>query len=71
MTEGIEVKFRIRPRPWWVWLIGAFWLAAEVILLQTAVASMWEYEPTAAGISALFFIVLFAAYGAFGYRQGQ
>lgn len=69
MEQGIEFKVSIRPRPWWVWMIGVPWLIAEVILLQTAIASVWEYELTAAGISAFLFVVLLAIYGAFWYRQ--
>ena len=53
-----DYTIRIRRRPWWMWLLGALWLAAEIIFLQTAIASHRESEPRAAAISWVIVIVL-------------
>jgi hypothetical protein len=41
----------IRRRRWWGWTIAALWLMAELLFLQTALASMREGEYRAATVS--------------------
>lgn len=48
----------IRRRPWWFWLLGLVWLAAEGILLQTVLASLAEDEPRAATVSSIVFLAM-------------
>ena len=49
--EGERLTLSVHKRRWWVWLVASLWLAVEIVLVQTAVASSWEHEPRAAAIS--------------------
>jgi hypothetical protein len=61
----------VRRRPWWFWVLAGLWLQLEVLLVQTALASVRESEYRAATISWIATAVL-AAVGVFGWiRQGQ
>ena len=60
MAEG-HVTIRVRRRPWWFWLLALAWLAAEILVAQTAIASGQEGEPRAAAISWLVAAVMTAA----------
>jgi hypothetical protein len=40
----------IRKRPWWFWALSGVWSLLEVVLLQTALASLREGENRAATI---------------------
>ncbi len=44
MMNGADVfTITVRKRPWWFWTLSGLWLLLEVLLLQTAVASVWEF----------------------------
>jgi hypothetical protein len=61
----------MRKRPWWFWFLAGVWLQLEVVLVQTALASVRESEYCAATISWIAAAVLAAA-GVFGWlRRGQ
>lgn len=55
--------WRERKRPFWIWPLALLWLVAEVVMVQTAVASMWEFESKAAMFSWVIFVVLLALGG--------
>lgn len=57
MSED-TITIEIKKRPWWAWVLAALWLLVEIFMLQTAVASMWEFESQAALISWIIFLVL-------------
>lgn len=56
MSEKYVIE--IKKRPWYEWLVAALWLAAEVFILQNAVASSGELEPRAATLFWVSFVVL-------------
>jgi hypothetical protein len=61
----------MRKRPWWFWALAAIWLQLEVMVVQTALASVRESEFRAAVISWVA-AALFAIAGVFGWlRQGD
>jgi hypothetical protein len=65
------ITITMRKRPWWFWVLAGIWLQLEVVLVQTALASVRESEYRAAGISWIAAAVLVAA-GIFGWlRHGQ
>jgi hypothetical protein len=72
MANGSDVfTITIRKRPWWFWALTGLWLPLEVLLLQTAWASVAEGEHRAATICGIAAVVLAAA-GVFGWlRRGQ
>jgi len=64
MTNGADTfTITMRRRPWWFWALAGFWLLVEILLLQTALASVHEGEVRAATISWIAAAVL-AAVGA-------
>lgn len=71
MSEKIIIE--IRKRKWYVWLLWALWLAAEIFVLQNAIASGRELEPRAAMIFWIIFVILFLAGGFIWYlrRRGS
>ncbi|MBT7071138.1 MAG: hypothetical protein HN560_15255 [Anaerolineae bacterium] len=50
--------FKIVRKSWFEWILTAFWLVAEIMFLQAAIASRLELEPRAAMVYWLAFIVL-------------
>jgi predicted membrane channel-forming protein YqfA (hemolysin III family) len=56
--NGTTNILSIPRRPWWFWLLGLVWLAAEGILLQTVLASLAEAEPRAATVSSIVFLAM-------------
>ncbi len=64
MEEKKAWTIRIAQRPWYEWVLWALWLFVEIFLLQNAIASGQENEPTAATIFWLSFFVLLLAGGA-------
>ncbi|MFP3852936.1 MAG: hypothetical protein ACLFWD_01440 [Anaerolineales bacterium] len=56
--EDKFVTVKIRKRPWWMWALAGLWLLAEIFILQTAIASHWEFEPQAAAINWVIFALL-------------
>jgi len=62
LPNGAEIYTNtIRTRPWWFWALAGLWLLVEVLLLQTALASVEEGEVRAAAISWIAATVLAAA----------
>jgi hypothetical protein len=52
MTNGADtITITIWKRAWWFWALAALWVLVEVLLLQTASASMRESEYRAADIA--------------------
>jgi hypothetical protein len=72
MTNATDVfTITIRRRPWWFWALAGLWLLLQVVILQTAFASVRESEYRAATISWIAAAVL-AGVGVFGWlRRGQ
>jgi hypothetical protein len=72
MTNSAEViTITLRKRAWWFWVLAGLWLQLEVLLVQTALASVRESEYRAAVISGTAAAVL-AAVGVFSWlRQGD
>jgi hypothetical protein len=72
MANATDVfTITIRKRPWWFWAFAGVWLFLEVLLLQTAFASVRESEYRAATISWVTAAVL-AGIGIFAWmRRGQ
>lgn len=56
MSKNIVIE--IKQRPWYEWLVGAFFLLTEVFIIQNAVASSGENEPRAAMLWWVSFFVL-------------
>lgn len=56
MAENYTIE--IKKRPWYEWLLWAIWLFIEVSVLQMAIASKAEMEPTASTIFWVTFVVL-------------
>lgn len=48
-------------RPWYEWILWAFWVVAQIFLVQNALASAAELEPRAAAIFWMVFVVLLVA----------
>jgi uncharacterized iron-regulated membrane protein len=72
MTNATDVfTITIRRRRWWFWALAGLWLLLELLLLQTALASVAEGEPRAATISGIAAIVLAAAGVLLWLRRGQ
>lgn len=67
MSERITIE--IRKRVWYAWLLWALWLAAEIFMLQNAIASGQEHEPRAAMIFWIIFVALFLAGGLVWYLR--
>jgi hypothetical protein len=66
MMNSAEVfTITMRKRAWWFWVLAGFWLQLEVLLVQTALASVRESEYRAATISWIAAAVL-AASAVFG-----
>jgi hypothetical protein len=62
MTNGADFfTITIRKRPWWFWALAGLWFLLEVLILQTALASVEEGEVRAATISWIAATVLAAA----------
>jgi len=72
MTNSADViTITMRKRAWWFWVLAGLWLQLEVLLVQTALASVRESEYCAAVISGTAAAVL-AAVGVFGWlRRGD
>ena len=71
MTNDDLFTITMRKRPWWLWVLAGIWLQLEVVLVQTALASVRESEYRAATISWIAAVVLAAA-GVFGWlRRGD
>ena len=68
-NEDHAYTFTIRRRAWWFWILAGLWLQLEVLLVQTALASVRESEYRAAVISWIAAAVLAAA-GALLWLQG-
>jgi len=69
MTNGADViTITMRKRAWWVWALAGLWLQLEVLLVQTALASVRESEYRASVISWIAAAVL-AAVGVFGWLR--
>jgi hypothetical protein len=51
----------IRKRPWWLWILAAWWALLEVLFVQTALASARESEYRAAAFSWMAVATLAAA----------
>ena len=63
MSYGDDVfKITIRKRKWWFWALASLWLTMEILLVQTAIASVRESENRAATISWITAAVV-AAFG--------
>jgi hypothetical protein len=56
MTTKFSIE--IKKRAWYEWLLWAIWLLAEIFVVQNALASGQEYEPRAATIFWITFVVL-------------
>ncbi|MGA2674880.1 MAG: hypothetical protein ABSE99_16805 [Terracidiphilus sp.] len=62
MTNDVDFfSIAIRKRPWWFWALAELWLLVEVLLVQTALASVKEEEYRAAAISWVLAAALAAA----------
>jgi hypothetical protein len=61
MYEGGTLTIITRKRPWWQWVLAFAWLLSEVLLLQTALASMKEEEYRAGSICWIALIILATA----------
>jgi hypothetical protein len=61
MSKNIVIE--IKQRPWYEWLVGAFFLLTEFFLVQNAVASSGENEPRAAMLFWVSFFVLLIVAG--------
>ena len=72
MMNSVDVfTITMRKRAWWFWILAGFWLQLEVLLVQTALASLRESEYRASTISWITAVVL-AAVGVFGWlRRGD
>ncbi len=64
-NSGSTVSITIRKRPWWFWTFAGLWALLEVLIVQTAVASVRESEYRAAAMSWTAVAVL-AAIGVLG-----
>jgi len=72
MKHGADIyMIAIRKRPWWLWALAGFWLLLEVLLLQTALASVKEEEYRAATISGIATIILAGGGFLAWLRQGR
>lgn len=71
MNEAGTFTVTMRKRPWWHWVLASAWLLLEVLLLQTALASMKEEEYQAASICWIAVIVLAIAGVLVWLRQGR
>jgi len=61
MTNDTDTfTITIRKRPWWLLALGALWLPVELLLMQTAFASVRESEYRAATLSGILATVLAA-----------
>ena len=71
MTNGDDVvTITLRKRPWWFWVCTGLWLLLEILLVQTALASVGEREHRAATISWIV-VGLLAAFACFAWlRRG-
>lgn len=70
-SEADYFTITIRRRPVWFWILAGLWLPVEVLMLQTALASMKEGEVRAATISWIAAAVL-AAVGILSWlRRGR
>ena len=70
MNNADVFTITMRKRAWWFWIFAGLWLQLEVLLVQTALASVRESEYHAAVISWIAAAVL-AAVGVFGWlRRG-
>ena len=47
----LTVTITLRRRPYWHWLLACLWLAGEIFIVQTALASAAEDEYRAATIA--------------------
>jgi uncharacterized membrane-anchored protein len=71
MPNGVGVfTITIRKRPWWLWTLAGFLLLLEVLLLQTAVASVQEGEERAAAI-CLITVTVAGAFSCFAWLRGR
>jgi hypothetical protein len=71
MTNASDAyTITIHKRPWWFWALTGLWFLLELLLLQTALASVRESEYRAATISWIAAAVL-AGVGVFAWlRRG-
>jgi len=56
MSDNYDIE--IKKRTWYEWLLWAVWLLAEAFILQNAIASKSEFEPRAATLFWIMFVVL-------------
>jgi hypothetical protein len=64
MMNSVDVfTITMRKRAWWFWILAGFWLQLEVLLVQTALASLRESEYRAATISVGLPAAVLAAVG--------
>jgi hypothetical protein len=69
MTNSADViTITMRKRAWWLWVLAGLWLQLEVLLVQTALASVRESQYRAAVVSWIAAVVL-AAVGVFGWLR--
>jgi hypothetical protein len=71
MNEAGTFTITMRKRPWWQWVLATVWFLLEVLLLQTALASMKEEEYRAATICWIAVVVLAIAGALVCLRQGR
>jgi len=69
MTQGDEFfAITMRRRSWWFWALTEFWLLLEIVILQTAWASVRESEYRAATICWIAAAVM-AALGVYAWMR--
>ena len=72
MTNSADViTITMRKRAWWIWVLAGLWLQLEVLLVQTALASVRESEYRAAVLSWIASAVLAAIGVVLWLRQGR
>ena len=60
MNNADVFTITIRKRSWWFWVLAGIWLSLEIVLTQTAWASVLEEQYRAATMSAIAVAVLAA-----------
>jgi hypothetical protein len=53
-----KIVIEIKKRTWYEWVLWALWFLVELYVVQNAIASAQEYEPRAATIFWVTFVVL-------------
>ena len=67
MAENYTIE--IKKRPWYEWLLWAIWFVVELAVLQMALASGPELEPTAGTIFWVTFFILLIGGGVVWYMR--